>query len=90
MDPSAGSEAVFLSVCAPAYNEEATIEQVVRAWAEVLEASGQRGEIIIGNDGSTDPMRRPYIDVTIIPEPATMGLLGLGLAGLAAIRRRRK
>jgi glycosyltransferase involved in cell wall biosynthesis len=54
MDSGAGNEKVFLSVCAPAYNEEATIEQVVRAWAEILDASGQRGEIIIGNDGSTD------------------------------------
>jgi dolichol-phosphate mannosyltransferase len=45
---------VFLSICAPAYNEEETIETVVRHWADVLGESGLPGEIVIGNDGSTD------------------------------------
>lgn len=46
--------AVFLSICAPAFNEEATIEAVVRHWVTVLAESERPGEIVIGDDGSTD------------------------------------
>lgn len=45
---------IFLSICAPAYNEEESIEAVVRDWERVLAESGVAGEIVIGNDGSTD------------------------------------
>ena len=37
-----------------------------------------------------DVDRRPELIVTSTPEPATMGLLGLGFAGMAALRRRRR
>jgi len=45
-------ERPFLSICAPAYNEEEVIEEVVRGWEEVL--NGVDGEIVIANDGSRD------------------------------------
>lgn len=45
---------LFLSICAPAYNEAESIEQVVREWQRVLAESSVAGEIVIGNDGSTD------------------------------------
>ncbi len=48
------SDEILLSICAPAYNEEETIENVVRRWDEVLSEQDLRGEIVIGNDGSTD------------------------------------
>ncbi len=48
------SKDIFLSICAPAYNEQETIEAVVRRWAEILSESELSGEIVIGNDGSTD------------------------------------
>lgn len=45
---------IFLSICAPAYNEEESIEAVVRDWECMLVESDVAGEIVVGNDGSTD------------------------------------
>ena len=45
---------IFLSVAAPAYNEEANIEAVIRNWEEILSRCDYSTEIVIGNDGSTD------------------------------------
>jgi glycosyltransferase involved in cell wall biosynthesis len=46
--------AVFLSITAPAYNEHEIIEQVITYWESVLTRDGIQGEIVIGDDGSTD------------------------------------
>jgi glycosyltransferase involved in cell wall biosynthesis len=43
-----------LSVLIPAYNEEATIIQVIEAVGAVLLPSGLEREIVVVNDGSTD------------------------------------
>lgn len=43
-----------LSVAAPVYNEEQTIEAVVRRWAEVTQMLGVQAEFVLANDGSTD------------------------------------
>lgn len=48
---------IFLSVVAPAYNEEANIEAVIRYWQKVLQGCDYISEIVIGNDGSTDRTR---------------------------------
>jgi glycosyltransferase involved in cell wall biosynthesis len=45
---------VFLSITAPAYNEHEIIEQVVTYWESVFARDGIQGEIVIGDDGSTD------------------------------------
>lgn len=45
---------IALSVCAPAYNEEAGIAQVVEQWDQLLGNAGISYEIVITNDGSTD------------------------------------
>jgi len=45
---------VFLSVAAPAYNEQANIESVIREWQKVLESTDYATEIVVTNDGSTD------------------------------------
>jgi glycosyltransferase involved in cell wall biosynthesis len=42
------------SFAAPAYNESATIEDVVRGWEKVIRERGIRAEIVVTNDGSTD------------------------------------
>lgn len=43
-----------VSVCFPAYNEEATIEQVVTEAHDLLSTSGLDYEILVCNDGSQD------------------------------------
>lgn len=43
-----------ISICAPAFNEEEGIAQVVRYWASVIHADGVRGQIVVANDGSMD------------------------------------
>src|SRR5262249_10880088 len=43
-----------ISVCFPAFNEEATIEQVVTEAHELLSPSGLDYEILLCNDGSQD------------------------------------
>ena len=48
-----------ISICAPAFNEEEGIAQVVRYWAQVIRDDNIRGQIVIANDGSTD--RTPEI-----------------------------
>jgi glycosyltransferase involved in cell wall biosynthesis len=45
---------VFLSITAPAYNEREIIEKVVSTWQDVFTRDGIAGEIVIGEDGSTD------------------------------------
>ena len=45
---------VFLSITAPAYNEREVIERVIADWESVFARNGIHGEIVIGDDGSTD------------------------------------
>jgi glycosyltransferase involved in cell wall biosynthesis len=45
---------VFLSITAPSYNERESIEKVISGWEDVFARDGIRGEIVIGEDGSTD------------------------------------
>ena len=52
--PNKANSDIFLSVVAPAYNEEENIEAVIRNWEKVLEKCEYATEIVIGNDGSTD------------------------------------
>ncbi len=43
-----------LSLCAPAYNEEAGIERVIRDWEATLVRLAVAAEIVVTDDGSTD------------------------------------
>ncbi len=52
--PDKTNSDIFLSVVAPAYNEEENIDAVIRNWEKVLEKCEHATEIVIGNDGSTD------------------------------------
>ena len=46
------------------------------------------GGVAIGEDGGILPFNNDVVYLTVIPEPGTALLMGLGLAGLAANRRR--
>jgi glycosyltransferase involved in cell wall biosynthesis len=43
-----------VSICIPAYNEEHTIEEVIRAASETLQQTGLSGEILVIDDCSVD------------------------------------
>ena len=45
---------IFLSITAPSYNERENIEGMITYWEEIFTRDGIRGEIVIGEDGSTD------------------------------------
>ena len=44
----------ILYIVMPAYNEEANIESVVRAWYPVLEGKNERSRLVIADSGSAD------------------------------------
>jgi len=48
------ASSTFLSITAPAYNERENIETMVTYWQGVFAGDGISGEIVIGEDGSTD------------------------------------
>jgi hypothetical protein len=77
---SSGDVHLQVSFRAQAQN---TIEDV-----ELTFGVGQFGNAAIGNGGTTLPFSNASYRVTVIPEPGTALLMGLGLAGLAANRRR--
>lgn len=47
-------EVPYISIATPAYNEEESIEVVVRHWVACIEDLNITAEIVVANDGSTD------------------------------------
>lgn len=43
-----------LYIVMPAYNEEANIEQVVRAWYNILEGKEEGSRLVVADSGSSD------------------------------------
>jgi glycosyltransferase involved in cell wall biosynthesis len=70
-----------VSVCFPAYNEEATIEHVLTEAHELLSNSGLEYEILVCNDGSKDRTGRIIEDVAarlthirLLDNPGNLGI----------------
>jgi len=71
---------VFLSIVAPAYNEHEIIEQVIMYWESVLTRDGVQGEIVIGDDGSTDGtkeilrrLQEQFSNLVMVDNPVNRG-----------------
>jgi len=84
---------VFVSITAPAYNERENIETVITDWEGIFGRDGIRGEIVIGDDGSTDgtkdvlrEVQRRFDNLVVVDHPVNRGY---GYALSSAIARSR-
>lgn len=82
---------VFLSITAPAYNERENIERMVTYWESVFARDGIQGEIVIGEDGSTDgtkdilrELQSQFANLVVVDHAANRGY---GYALSSAIAR---
>jgi len=66
---------VRLSVIVPAYNERATVEQLLRRVAEAPLPAGVEREIVVVDDGSTDGTRELLGELAERAEPAPFRLV---------------
>ncbi len=80
----------FLSILAPAYNEEASIERVVMEWEDVISSEGLDAEIIVVNDGSTDrtgevldPLGQRFSNLKVITLDRNLGYGGALMEAVA-------
>jgi len=87
------SAGIFLSITAPAYNEREIIENVVRGWQMVFARDGIAGEIVIGEDGSTDgtkdvlrALQAAQANLVVVDLPANRGY-GAALSSAIACSR---
>jgi glycosyltransferase involved in cell wall biosynthesis len=82
---------VFLSIAAPAYNERENIEHVIADWQSVFARDGIQGEVVIGDDGSTDgtkdvlrELQSRFDNLVVVDHPVNQGY---GCALSSAIAR---
>jgi glycosyltransferase involved in cell wall biosynthesis len=82
---------VYLSITAPSYNERENIENMVTYWESIFSRDGIQGEIVIGEDGSTDgtkdilrELQERFDNLLVVDHPANRGY---GYALSSAIAR---
>ena len=71
---------VVLSITAPSYNERENIEKMVTCWESVFVRDGIQGEIVIGEDGSTDgtkdilrQLQEKWDNLVVVDHPSNQG-----------------
>ena len=64
-----------LYIVMPAYNEEANIESVVKAWYPILEGKGEGSRLVVADSGSVDSthakllaMKEQYPQLEVLPD----------------------
>ena len=74
------TSSVLLSITAPSYNERENIENMVTYWESIFDRDGIPGEIVIGEDGSTDgtktiltQLQAEYDNLVVVDHPANRG-----------------
>lgn len=82
---------IFLSITAPCYNERENIEKMISHWESIFAIDGIQGEIVIGEDGSTDGtkdilrrLQQQLGNLVVVDHPANRGY---GYALSSAIAR---
>ncbi len=71
---------ILLSITAPVYNEREIIENVLAEWQEVFRRDAIAGEIVLGEDGSTDgtkdvlrALQAQQANLIVVDHPANRG-----------------
>jgi len=71
---------ILLSITAPVYNEREIIENVLAEWQEVFRRDAIAGEIVLGEDGSTDgtkdvlrALQAQQANLIVMDHPANRG-----------------
>ena len=64
-----------LYIVMPAYNEEANIESVVKAWYPILEGKGEGSRLVVADSGSVDStharllaLKEQYPQLEVLPD----------------------
>jgi len=66
--PTPKRDAPTVAVCAPVYNEGASIRETVQSWANTLRSQDFSFEIVLCDDGSTDDTLGALADLQEVPE----------------------